>query len=272
MLTENQKEAEELADKLDNLNSKRQNEQEKIVKKALETIENDDRYRKEKVIVVSGVGWHRGIVGIVASKIQEQYYKPTIVISKTPRTSYGAGRSIPEFNLYGAIEKCKHLLQHYGGHEQAAGIGIAPSNINKLRYEINLIAEKILSDEDMIPKLEIDSIIKLNEIDDNLMQELELIEPCSAGSTIPRTPTFMAQNLTVASTRRIGKNLDHLKFYVKTGGFHLPKLHECVWWNMGNVSDLLYSAREVDIVFRPEFNIWRGTKQLQLNILDLRIN
>ncbi|MGB9813072.1 MAG: single-stranded-DNA-specific exonuclease RecJ [Thermovenabulum sp.] len=263
LTTEDEERAKILAKELDNHNRLRQSIENKIYKEVEENIQRDESSKENSVIVVAGQNWHEGVIGIVASKITQNYYKPAIIISKEENYSRGSARSIPGFNIFEALNKISYLFEKFGGHEQAAGFTIKNENIDLLKAKINEIAEEMKIKEH-IPTLSIDLELKGSEIDLNLAKELSLLEPFGFGN--PK-PVFTCKNLSVKSIKSIGNGEKHLKIeFVKKN-----KKFIAIGFNYGDYREKLLMAPLLDVAFYLEVNEWEGKEELQLNIKDVKI-
>ncbi|MDP2277343.1 MAG: DHHA1 domain-containing protein, partial [Nitrospirota bacterium] len=182
LLSETEGEAEELGSWLNRLNSERQKIEEEVYQKAREAL---SVMHDERVIVLSGEGWHQGVVGIVASRIAEEFYRPTIILSIKDGIAKGSGRSIPSFDLCGGLAECKEFLLSFGGHRQAAGIRLKVENIPLFEKAMQRIVETALSKEDLVPSLEIDADVALSEVNHNLIREIAMLEPVGCSNAEP---------------------------------------------------------------------------------------
>lgn len=210
LLTNNQDEATSLAQILERENSLRQQTEAKICEEAIAIVEEHE-YHLDPVIVVTGDQWHPGVIGIVASRLVEKYYRPTIVIAISDGVGKGSARSIKGFNLYQGLTACKNLLTAFGGHEMAAGMTIAAENIDELRKQLIIQVENQLQPEDFIPKLRIDYKLKLGQINQELLDQLALLEPFGMGNP---TPNFAISGA-VLNRRMIGATGDHVRLVIQ---------------------------------------------------------
>ena len=275
LISENETKAEELVSRLEKNNQNRQ----KITEKAMNEIKNRISKKKKlpKIIIESDPDWKIGIVGLVAGRLANEYSRPFLVLQSQKDLFAGSGRSIPEFNLIKAIEKCKDMLISFGGHSQAAGLKFENKNFKKVKKELENIADKMIKDEDLIPSIEIDCEIKQDRIDWKLIDEIEKFKPFGQGN---QKPVFITKKLEVHEIRTVGNNNAHLKLcfksslndnsvkYFKAIGFRLGKLAN----EMPNGGPALRWGDIVDVVFQLEINEWNGSSELQMNVLDLKIS
>lgn len=264
LLTADQSRAAELASQLDYSNAQRQLVEKEILAKAEEQLQDLD-LAAAKVLVLAGDNWHSGVIGIVASRLVDRYYRPTIIIGVQDGIGKGSGRSIAGFDLYQALAKCGDVLIQYGGHRQAAGLSIAAADIDKLRSRLNNIAAELLSEADYIPVLNIDAEVGLEEINAGLVEELACLEPFGMGNP---SPVFACKNVILSDLRTIGQEGRHLKFRVRRKNAS----GDGIAWEMGELTAQFQRNSVVDIAFQPEMNHWNGRSNIQLKTRDIRGN
>lgn len=258
LLTDSEDEAVEIASRLDKLNSERQQIEEMVYQEAISNLNNKD---VNSAIVLSGEGWHQGVIGIVASRIAEAFYRPVFIISVDGGVAKGSARSIPPFDIYKGLTDCRELLTGFGGHKQAAGFKLHPEDILSFEGKINRIVNETLTEEDFIPTLEIDAEVNLSNIDYSLMRELEMLEPLGTGNP---EPLLGSKRLEVLSQRTVGNN--HLKMKLKQGGHYI----DTIGFDMSSFSDRLDASTTIDVVFTPSINEWERGKYLQLSLKAFR--
>lgn len=203
--------AQELAAKLDQLNTDRQEEERRILRSVEERFEAESGLCDAYCIVVDGDGWHRGVIGITATRIVERYNRPTVVISREGEEAFGSGRSIPAFHLLEAIESCGELFTRYGGHSHACGFAMPAGNVAALRARLDLFARGKLKPSDFDPVLEFDGELDLTEVTPELFQALELLEPYGMGNA---EPVFAARGVQLMAPPRILKE-KHVKLKLR---------------------------------------------------------
>jgi single-stranded-DNA-specific exonuclease len=255
-------EAKRLALHLDTRNRERKEVQQKIIDLAISELESGDSgSAKSYVAVIAGDGWHRGVIGIAASKIVERINRPCVVLSVDGDVAHGSGRSIEPYHLLDGLTACADLFEKFGGHSHAAGITIKPDRIGDLRERLNAHAQSRLSEEDLLPCIYIDGELPTHEISFELVKELQALEPFGAGN--PR-PVFLARNLCIVSEPRlIGQR--HLKFSV-AGPKNRPL--ETIWWN--GAEAIAQVRNGVDMAYTIETSNWTGETFLQLSVQDAR--
>src|SRR6266496_2265832 len=205
--------AREIAAKLDQLNTDRQEEDRRILRSVEERFADDAALCDAYCIVVDGDGWHRGVIGITATRIVERYNRPTLVISRDGEEAFGSGRSIRAFHLLEAIESCGALFTRYGGHSHACGFAMPSANVEDLRLKLDAFARTRLTAADFDPTLDLDAELDLSEITSELFQALELLEPYGMGNP---EPIFAARGVQLTAPPRILKD-KHVKFRIRTG-------------------------------------------------------
>ena len=255
-------EARKLAAILDSRNRERQQMQQKITELALFEA---DSWTGQHFVVVAGENWHRGVIGLAASKIAEKLYRPTIVLSTENGIAHGSARSIAGFHLLDALESCPELFEQFGGHAAAAGMKMQTDNIGALREKLNLHANAALSETDLTPQLMIDAVVTSQTLSLNLFEDIKKLEPFGAGN--PK-PVFVTKDLYLRNEPYIMKE-KHLKLHLadKTG-----KRFEAVWWDGVDKSkkQTLMPNIRIEVAYTAEANTWQGNTRLQLVVEDLR--
>jgi len=262
LLTEDKNEAEQLVAELEADNHARQSLEEKIVKQAISLVESQG-LDKKKVLVVAQEGWHEGVIGLVASKLVERYYRPAIVIALKDQSGKGSGRSISGFNLYASFQACAEYLVKFGGHKCAGGLQIERNCIPEFSAAINRFADE-LPEEIYRPCLNIDAVINLNEIDEDFIRFLQQLEPFGSENPLP---LFASLGLEVVGyPRRIGKN--HLKMKLRSENKVLPAI---AWQRSYELPKLEVGRKNhLDICYTVERRTYAGSTSTQLNLRDLR--
>jgi single-stranded-DNA-specific exonuclease len=252
-----------LAKSLEDHNISRQKMQLSVVEEAIAMIESEPGLKEAQIIVVAKEGWHKGVLGIVASRIVEKYYRPTIVISVEAGHGTGSARSIEGFHLHEALTSCASVLDNYGGHKRAAGLRLKHSNLEAFKVAINEFAKGNLTTEQLIPVLGIDCEIPLASIDLKLVEIIESMEPHGEGNP---SPLFCTRALTVKSAPVIlGK--DTIKFWVTDG----IKSISAVGFGMGSFKDLVKLGSKVDIAYNLSIDDWNKAPTAQLMMKDIKI-
>jgi single-stranded-DNA-specific exonuclease len=256
-------EAQDLAAQLDAENARRQQEEAAIVAAARKAIETDPAIGAHNVLVVAGEGWHRGVVGIVASKLVETFNKPAIVLSTDGDVAHGSCRSIPAFNMLGALEQVHDLFLRFGGHRQAAGLTMESARVSEFRARINALADEQLDPSDLIPRLRVDAPLSLRAIGKDLLDGLQAMEPFGLGN--PR-PVFHATPVEISDGPRVLKER-HLSMTIRQDG----RTFRAVAWRAAERAALLEERRtDLALAFSLDRNEYHGETYLQLTVCDIR--
>ena len=263
LISENPQQAANIASILERENRNRKDVDEETFRQAEMLLEREYDPERDRVIVLAHEGWHAGVIGIVASRIVEKYYRPTVMIALENGTGKGSARSIPGFDIYRALKSCENLMTGFGGHKYAAGLSIAADKIEPLRRCLNRYAWQTMTDETLVPKIHVDSPLKLREIDGKFWALLKRFAPFGPQNM---RPVFMSRNLEVIGSPQIVGN-NHLKFKVRQNGIII----DAIGFNLG---DLLYriepGRKNLDMVYVIDENEYLGRKTLQLRVKDLR--
>ena len=261
LLTEDPGEAREIAERLDLVNRERRKLEQETFERAAQEIET--RFPDDPLpfgLVVSGKGWHAGVVGIVASRIARKYHRPAIVVGiDDDGRGHGSCRSIESFDLIAALDECRDCLEKYGGHPMAAGLSLPENRIDEFRRAFEAVAEKRLAGIDLSPVLEIDAELAPDQIDAELMRVLDRLAPFGAGNP---EPIWMLRNACVESCRTVGER--HAKLTLLAG----KKRFDAIASN--RLPKDLPDAPTVDVAFALKKNEWQGQVAPQLQIRDLR--
>jgi single-stranded-DNA-specific exonuclease len=256
-------EARELALRLDGENVRRQEEEAAIVTAARKIVQTDPEVGARSVLVVAGEGWHRGVVGIVASKLVEAFHRPAIVLSIEDGLAQGSCRSIPGFDMLGALERCAPCLIRFGGHKQAAGLSLEAERIREFRLAVNEVADEVIGPDDLRPRLRIDDNLGFRAITGEVAAGIASLAPFGAGN--PR-PVFAARGVEVVDGPRKLKER-HLKMALKQGG----RIFRAVAWRAADRHDLLAEHRQgVDVAFSLDQNQYNGQTFIELTLADFR--
>ena len=254
--------ARQLAELLDSRNRERQTVQKQITELALNEAVNNGN---QNFVVVAGDGWHRGVIGLAASKIAERLYRPTIVLSIEDGYAHGSARSIGNYHLLNALESCPELFEQFGGHAAAAGMKIRADNIAVLRERLNENAASNLNGNDLTPELKIDALVSSKTLDLKLVDELSKFEPFGAGN--PK-PVFVTRDLYLCGEPFVMKE-KHLKLRLADAA---GKPFEAVWWDgvERSMGQTLKPNSRIELAYVAEANTWQGNTRLQLVVEDLR--
>ncbi|MBF0507164.1 MAG: single-stranded-DNA-specific exonuclease RecJ [Nitrospirae bacterium] len=259
LMTKSEHEAGQLAGWMNSLNTKRQEIEESVYNEALKMAESMNP--GEGALVIASEGWHVGVIGIVASKIAEKFYRPTIVLSIDGGIAKGSGRSIPPFDLYEGITQCKDVLTRFGGHRQAAGLSLPSANVGHFRDLFCRQVRERLSGEDLQPVLFIDSAVRISDISIGLVEELARMEPFGYSN---EEPLFGSKGLEVVQPRMVGNN--HLKMRLRQSGRKI----DSIGFDFGGMLGAVEESGMIDAAFVPTINEWDGGRYLQLNLKAIR--
>ena len=256
-------EARELAEQLDAENLRRRQEEAEIVAQARKIVETDLEVGSRTVIVVAGEGWHRGVIGIVASKLVDAFHRPAIVLSIDGGVAHGSCRSIPSFNMLAALESCADAMVKFGGHKQAAGLTMEAGRIRELRARVNEYADGLLEPDDLRPRLWIDHALTFRSIDEQVVEELSSLAPFGAGNPCP---IFRASRVEVVDGPRRVKER-HLKMAFKQDG----RIMRGIAWRASERESFVAEHRSaIDLAFSLEQDTWNGERYLQLSVADFK--
>ena len=258
-LTNDLHEAKEITERLNNYNLERQETEKRIFKQALEQIENGEK--DKSCIVLGQEGWHHGIIGIVASKVTDIYFKPSILICFEGEEGKGSGRSIPGFNLHDAVMNCDTYVEKFGGHSMAIGINVKRENFEKFKKEFEEYTQNSHI-SDIIPIIQIDKQVDIKKINIQEVNELKLLEPYGEGN---KMPVFLIKNLKILSIRSLSEG-KHIKMKLGIDNYMI----DAIGFNMGEVADKYLIGDKVDIVGSLEINQFGGNENIQVNLKDLR--
>ncbi|MBP1999008.1 single-stranded-DNA-specific exonuclease [Paenibacillus shirakamiensis] len=269
LITEDAEQSDEVATELDLLNRDRQQMVERIVSEATQQVEAKIREHRSvpDVIVIAGEGWNVGVVGIVASKILDRYYRPTIVLGIDADTGHckGSARSIPGYDMYQALTACADLLEHYGGHPAAAGMSLDRVHLDEFELRLNQWGADWLTTEHFVPGLQADLECQLADITVPMIEELGLLAPYGMGNSCPR---LLIRDAAVVDIRHMGQEGRHLKMTVKQGRATM----EAVAFGRGYLADLIPINTAIQLIVEAEINEWNGNRKPQLMIQDINVS
>ena len=260
LLTTDITEAENIAMELNNINKERQDVEKGIMEDAIKIIEEGKLY-EDDVIVVGKEGWHHGVIGIVASKITEMYYKPSILVCFENGVGKGSGRSVDGFDLHKALSACIDDLARFGGHEMAIGLTINEDSFERFRKNVNEYAKNVI-DKDKIPTIKVDAEINSNMISLDKLNELEILEPYGEANPMP---IFVYKNIRVEGIRLLS-NDRHLKLMLKDG----MSIFDAIAFNMGDKKYSFKVGDKIDVLHYLDVNKFNNIEKVQLNVKDIK--
>lgn len=235
-----------------------------ITEEALALIQEDDQMANRKSTVVYQEHWHKGVVGIVASRLIETYYRPTIVLTRSGDVAAGSARSVAGFNLYEAIHACKEHLLGYGGHFAAAGMTLLPENIEAFTTKFEQVVCETIQNDSLIPEISIDAEVLFKDLTFSFYNIINQMEPYGPGNL---RPVFLVKNVVDTGHSKIVKE-QHIRFCLKQNNCSFKG----IGFNMAEKFFLIESKKTLDIVFTLEENEWNGQKTLQLKVLDFKLS
>lgn len=258
-LTQDEKEAKDIALRLNEYNKERQEIEKRMYEDAVSKIEKGEK--NKQVIVLGSDNWHHGVIGIVASKITDMYFKPSILICFEENDGKGSGRSIPGFDLYKSLISCSENLEKFGGHSMAVGVSLEKENFEKFKEEFEKYAQNS-NICDIIPIIKIDEEITLEDINIKAVEELNMLEPFGEANKIP---LFMYKNLKIHSIRTLSEG-KHLKLTLKDNNFYV----DSIGFNLGHLAEEYQIGDKLDVVGSLEINKFNGRESVQINLKDIR--
>ncbi|HBI91230.1 MAG TPA: single-stranded-DNA-specific exonuclease RecJ [Terrisporobacter glycolicus] len=262
--TDLEDEAKEIANILEAKNIERQMIESKMYKEAEDVISSSENYKDDKVLVVAKEGWQHGIIGIVASKLTEKYYKPTILLTIEDGEATGSARSIKGFSIFDALVSCKDLMNKFGGHEQAAGLALNAENIEELRKRVNKIADYNLNKDDLIENIKVEYELEEESATLDLVDNLHKLEPFGLSNPSPR---FIMRDLLLTNIYKMGKNKQHLKLICEN-----EKSYECVGFNMAYLAENFQEGDKIDVLFQVDENNFNNDRKVQFLLKDIRLS
>ncbi len=267
MLTEDPAIARRLAEDINTYNSERKDLDTAATEEAKRRIDNDPFYKGRKSLVLFDEGWHRGVVGIVASRIVEAYYKPTIVFTRgSDDLITGSARSVKEFDVHEALEKCADLLEHFGGHKCAAGVSLRQENMRAFVDRFEQLVREGMGVEEAVPEIEIDAELGFSQITPKFLRILKQFAPFGPDNNVP---VFVSRELVDTGNARV-VGVNHLKFNaIPIAERSAP--YPAIAFQMGECLNRMRSER-FDLCYQLEENYWKGRTEIQLNVKDIKFN
>ncbi|NHM30442.1 single-stranded-DNA-specific exonuclease RecJ [Neobacillus terrae] len=267
LLTDDPDEAESLAEEMDALNKERQRIVNKITEEAIEEVEKRFPPESNKVLVIGREGWNAGVIGIVASRLVEKFYRPTIVLSfdSEKGLAKGSARSIKGFDLFKNLSTCRDILPHFGGHPMAAGMTLKLEDVADLRSRLNALAESELTEDDFIPVTMLDREVDLQEINMHALEEMNLLSPFGVDNPKPK---ILLDKVGIGSLKKIGSEQNHLKILLAREGASL----DGIGFGLGPLADHISPASHVSIIGELSINEWNNIRKPQIFVQDIAVN
>ncbi len=265
LISETLDKAQEYAHRINDFNTERKDLDAQTTVEAMEMIRTDDVLMNARSTIVYNPDWHKGVIGIVASRLIENYYKPTVVLTKSNGLITGSARSIKDFDIYDAVDACSDLLEHFGGHKYAAGLSLKPENLESFKTRFETFVSNNITQKMLVPEVEIDAKICLNDINKKFFKILKQFAPFGPGNM---SPVFMSENLIDTGFGRVvGKN--HLKLEVvhkDIRGYPIP----AIAFQQSDHLEVIMKNKPFNICYHIEENEWNGVVNLQLNVKDIK--
>lgn len=267
LISDNVNNASELAGVLESENYERRKIDVETFNEAINMVENTLDFEYDKAIVLHQETWHPGVIGIVASRLAEKYYRPSIMLTTIDGVAKGSARSIPNFDIYDALEKCEDVLIQFGGHRAAAGLSIDIEKLNDFRKRFNEIVDSSVKEDDFLPEILIDSPLRFSEITPKFLKILDQFSPFGPGNM---RPVFISENVSVSNNvRRVGNNQSHLLCSFKQEG--TDKMFDCIGFNLGEYYDILINSNgNLNIVYTIDKYVRDNRVYPQLRLKDLK--
>lgn len=264
LTTTSREEADQYAQEIDRLNTVRQKMVEKMTKEAVEWVEHTYPTVKPNVLVVAQEGWNIGVIGIVAAKLVERYYLPTIVLSIDAESGMakGSARSIDGFDMYRALRECEQWLPHFGGHPMAAGLSIHMDHLELFKTKLDQIGEQWLTEDDLIPVSNVDLVCQIEDVTLEAIEELEQLAPYGVDNPKPQ---IQIENVRIKEMRQVGANKNHLKCQLDQNGSSL----DGIGFQLGDVVPKISPGASLSLIGQVEINEWNGKRKPQIVIKDL---
>ena len=267
LVERNMAKAEEMACKIETDNTDRKTHDQNITNEALAVIDCSEELKRRKSTVLYNPEWHKGVIGIVASRLIDFYYRPTVICTKSNGLITGSARSIPGFNLYEAIEKCQDLLESFGGHTYAAGLTLKEENLEAFISKFESVVDSMMTSDIMVPRIDVDEELLLSDVTPKFFKCLEMFEPFGPGNM---APVFACRNLfDTGASQVVGQTREHLKLVVNDGTVGRP--FSAIAFKQSEHFDAIHNGQKFDMCFSVEINSFRGKETLQLKSYDIKM-
>lgn len=262
LLSEDYAAAWEIASLLNKENQERQKLEAVVLSEALGMLDGDPELAAKEVLVLASENWHPGVIGIVASRLVERFYKPVLLIACEGEQGKGSARSIKGFHLYHALEHCSDCLDGYGGHAMAAGFSLPVTEINRFRDKINTFVNEHILNIETTPTLELDAVVSLEDVTYELIKEINLLAPYGHGNP---GPMFGLERAKLINYRGVGKKNAHLKMLLAQRNVSM----DGIGFNLGQFAEEIAAGEEISIAFTPSVNNWQGRQTIQAEVKDI---
>lgn len=255
-------ECKKIAHSLDSLNTERQQVEEKIYNQALQRIKDRNLNKRYRLLIMGSEEWHRGVIGIVASKLKDQFHRPVLLFSYKDGKAFGSGRSIRDFPIIDSLEKNRDFFLNYGGHPMAVGCELLCENMDLLKKAMNIFADSKISDEHLKRKINIDARINFRDVTSSFLEELSLLSPFGVGN--PK-PVFLTENAVVVAEPRKLKG-KHCKFLLKQAG----RVFEALGWGKGDWAETIRKGEKVHLTYSFQKSHYMGQERLSLSLEGMK--
>ena len=258
-----------MGNKINDFNSSRRSVDSTITQEALTMIQMDESMKNRKSTVLFNPNWHKGVIGIVASRLMDHYYRPTVILTRSNGFATGSARSVNGFDLYQAIEECSDLLENFGGHKYAAGLTMKLNNVSAFQERFEKVVQRTIHPDQLIPVVEIDTELQLSDINDKFFRILMQFQPFGPENM---APVFLTENVSDnGSGKPVGVNAEHLK---------LSLVHEkdpyrvfpAIAFQQGKLFPKISGGQGFDICYSLDENVFRGESTIQINIKDIKVD
>lgn len=267
LISDNVKDAQVMGEKINVFNTDRRSIDAIITQEALSMIQSDPKSKNCKSTVLFSPEWHKGVIGIVASRLMDHYYRPTVILTRSNGFATGSARSVSGFDLYQAIEGCSSLLENFGGHKFAAGLTLKLQNVQAFREKFEEIVCELIQPDQLIPVVTIDTELSLGDINDKFYRILQQFQPFGPENM---SPVFLTENVSDnGGGKLVGLNGEHLKLSLVQEQDPY-KVFPAIAFQRGDIFPKISDGHAFDIVYSVEENVYRGGKCLQLNIKDIK--
>lgn len=267
LLAEKMSHAEKLAHAINDLNTERRSLDNQITEEALAMINNDPELLQAKSTVLFNENWHKGVIGIVASRLTDNFYRPTVILTRSNNLVTGSARSIKHFDVYDAIDHCSDLLEHFGGHKYAAGLSLKPENLPQFKQKFNDYVTATIEESMLVPEIEIDLTLDFSQITAKFVRILKQFAPFGPGNM---SPIFRSDHVVdTGRSRIVGKN--HLKLELMQTTTR-SEAFSGIAFQQGHLHEQIRSGKSFSICYHIEENEWMGKISLQLNVKDIKIH
>jgi single-stranded-DNA-specific exonuclease len=267
LIEEIEEEARRVFEEIENDNKQRKELDRDITQEALSYIQNDPGAEANKSTVVYNEQWHKGVVGIVASRLIENYFRPTVVLTRSGDIATGSARSVPGFDLYQALEACSEHLIQFGGHKYAAGMTLEIDRIASFKSAFEEVVRSSIAASQLVPVINVDLELSFSDLNAKLYRIIQQMEPFGPGN---REPVLFSKNVfDTGYSRTVGEDATHLKLHIKQEG---SEAIDAIAFNFGHLYEDIRSRRPFDIVYYLQENVWNGKAKLQLMIKDIHLH